>query len=159
MEAPTRAGVFGITRISFTGLSKAASTFAMDCPAAIETTTASFLSESLISGITSLNTSGFTARNKISAAELTSVFSLQARMPKLSFRRSTDASLLSEAITCSRSDNPEESSPPIIADAILPPPIKPIIFSDILIYTSFSDLKTIYEHRYRLPAVPAGFPP
>ena len=126
IPSKTIAGVFGIVRTNFIVFPNVFSISLIVFPAAIETITISSLITSLISAITSGNKFGFTAKNKISAKEATSLLSNVVNTSYCSFKRVNASLLLSATIKALFSTKFAFLIPEIIAPPIFPPPIKPI---------------------------------
>ena len=123
----TSAGVLGMQRTSLIFLPNSSSMDAMVLPAAMLTTTVSSLTASLISAMTSGKNCGFTAKNSTSTADATSVLVEAVSMPYSFLHRSTASGSLSVPSISLDNTSFFFSNPPIIAEAILPSPINPII--------------------------------
>ena len=119
------AGVFGITRMTGMSQFKYFIRTESDKPAAIDTTTLSRRTVSLISAITAGQTFGFTARIRMSAKAAVLQFSSVIPIPYSAFNASSPLWFLSDTRISPGSAIPDFSIPPMIALHILPPPMNP----------------------------------
>ena len=146
MPSPIKAGVFGIARTTFTGLSNAFSMEATVIPAAIETMTQEGFTTGAICGRISPNLFGFTARNRSSLRCATISFESVVSMEKVVCSFSKVEAEWALAMIWLVFASPECKMPPIIACPIFPAPIKPIILSIILYQPFFFRVIPILVH-------------
>ena len=125
---PTKAGVLGITRTKRSGRPNSPSIQASVLPAAMDTTNACVCTASRTWAMASDKNWGFTASTTTSAHAATAALSDSACTPKAS-TASRDACAGSHARTSSGAATPSFSTPPIIACAMFPAPMKPILIS------------------------------
>src|SRR5581483_1893722 len=131
-DAPTSAGVFGITRITRAPASSPPSSLASGTPAAIEIKRWSFVKLPRISCNTPATWSGLTASNSTLANFTTSRLDALALAPTSRPKAAQAAATGSLAIICSGVASPARTKPRASAMPILPAPRKPIVrFADM----------------------------
>ena len=129
IPSPTSAGVFGMVRINFVGFPISVPSHCKDLPGRIDTIIFSGEMKFLTRFIIFFIWFGFTARNTRSDPATTASLSIVAWTPNWLVKRSTLFSVRTDTRMSSADTTPFWIIPPIMALAMLPPPIKPTFMS------------------------------